>query len=54
MPEYHVPRTSLHERMKELERSEHEHVVSTTIDPDDRDCYIIVTRSNDAIETRPA
>jgi hypothetical protein len=52
MPEYHVPRALLHERLKEIQRSEHEHVLSTTLDPEDSHCYIIITRSADTFEKR--
>ena len=54
MPEHRIPRVSLHEDLRSLNR-EHEIVVSITPDPDDDASYVVVTRyCGDVRETRPA
>lgn len=54
MPEHRIPRASIHEDLRSLNR-EHEIVMSITPDPDDVDRYIVVTRfCGDTLETRPA
>ena len=53
MPVHHIPRGRLHEDIVQLTREQHE-VVSVTLDPDDAQCYIVVTSTPGEVETRPA
>jgi hypothetical protein len=50
MPEHHIRRGRLHEGLVEL-RAIAEEVVSVTVDPDDDDCYVVITKPVD-VETR--
>lgn len=51
MPVHHVPRRELRDHLQEFTRQRAEHVVSVVPDPEDSDCYLVVTEWHE-IETR--
>ena len=50
MPEHHIRRGRLHEGLVEL-RAQSEEIVWVFPDPDDQDCYLVITKSLEG-ETR--
>lgn len=51
MAVHHVPRRDLHDALQRITRDTGERVQSVTPDPDDTDCFIVLT-DGEAIETR--
>jgi hypothetical protein len=49
MPEHHIRRGRLHEGLLEL-RAHAEEVVTVTVDPDDEECYVVITKVVDIEE----
>lgn len=53
MPVHHVPRRDLHAYLEQFTRQNVERVMSVCPDPEDSQCFLVVTESFE-IETRSA